>query len=290
MNEDRKKEPSERFNTIMSAGNDEDESTPKPQSKPESNPQSKSPLDQLPRAKKSVEPPKPAPKAAEQTPSSSPVLPKREKHIPPEQELPPRAVTHEMPRREKYLRALWTLTSVISMIVNIVVIVVVVVMLWAYRDIRLPEGVDITMVNKLLSGLYSNFEKLDRASIITDITVDDQIPLDITVPVRTTTQITLSESVSIPDAQVVINTGGLNINSTARVTLPAGTPLTVNLDFVLPVQDTVPVQLTVPVNIPMAETELHDPFVGLQEVVKPLYCLVEPAAASSISGEPICVK
>jgi hypothetical protein len=146
------------------------------------------------------------------------------------------------------------------------------------------------MLNDLLSGLYTNFELMDEASIETVIIVEDQIPLAITVPVETTTQITLSETVNIPDAQVVINTGGLNINSTARVTLPAGTPLTVKLDFDLPVQDTVPVRLEVPVNIPLADTELHTPFVGLQQVVKPLYCLVEPEAASSITGEPVCVE
>jgi hypothetical protein len=157
-----------------------------------------------------------------------------------------------MPRQEKLLRALWTMTSLISMAVNVVAIIVIIVMIWAYRDIKLPEEINITMVNKLLSGLYSNFEKMDRATIETVIPVDAQIPLDIIVPVQTTTQITLSETVNIPNAQVVINTGGLNINSTARVTLPAGTPLTVNLNF-----------------------------------VQPLYCLVDPSA-SNLDGQVIC--
>jgi hypothetical protein len=195
--------------------------------------------------------------------------------------------TQDMPRGEKLLRALWTMTSLISMVVNVVVIIVLIILLWAYRDIKLPEGVDITMVNELLSGLYSNFEKMDRATIETVIPVDAQIPLDITVPVQTTTQITLSETVSIPNAQVVINTGGLNINSTARVTLPAGTPLMVNLNFDLPVRDTIPVHLEVPVNIPMADTELHEPFVGLQDVVRPLQCLVDPNA-TNLDAQLIC--
>jgi hypothetical protein len=195
--------------------------------------------------------------------------------------------TTDMPRREKLLRALWTMASAISMMVNVVVLIFLVIAFWAYREIRVPEGLDATMVNKLLSGLYSNFEKMDRATISTVIPVDAQIPLDIIVPVQTTTQITLSETVNIPNAQVVINTGGLNINSTARVSLPAGTPLTVNLNFDLPVQDTIPVHLDVPVNIPMAETELHEPFVGLQDVVRPLYCLVDPNA-TGIDTQLIC--
>ena len=128
---------------------------------------------------------------------------------------------------------------------------------------------------------------MDRATIETVIPVDAQIPLDITVPVQTRTQITLSETVNIPNAQVVINTGGLNINSTARVTLPAGTPLMVDLNFNLPVRDTIPIHLEVPVSIPMANTELHEPFVGLQDVVRPLYCLVDPNA-TGLDTQLIC--
>ena len=166
-------------------------------------------------------------------------------------------------------------------------IIILVIGYWAYRDINVPEGVDISILNNLLSGLHTNFEKLDRATIKTVIPVDAQIPLDITVPVQRTTQITLSETVSIPNARVVINTGGLNINSTASVTLPAGTPLTVNLNFDLPVQTTIPVHLDVPVNIPMADTELHEPFVGLQQVVEPIYCFVDPNALN-LNGQLIC--
>ena len=306
MNDDRKREPSERLNTILSAGNEESEdSPPKPQSQPESKPQSKSLLDQLPHAKKPAAPPEPVPEATVRPPSLQPALPKKEKQVPPEQESAPPAATQEMPRREKFLRTLWTVASAISMTVTLVVCIALVGIVWMIRDFKPPENlslssvnlenvdlesIDVMMVNDLLSGLYTNFEKMDRATIDTVIAVDAPIPLDINVPVQKTTLITLAESVNIPNAQVVINTGGLNINSTARVTLPAGTPLMVNLNFDLPVQDTIDVHLDVPVKIPMADTELHEPFVGLQDVVRPLYCLVEPAAASSITGEPVCAE
>ncbi|MGB7875931.1 MAG: hypothetical protein WBL25_16230 [Anaerolineales bacterium] len=307
MEEDRNQEPGKRMRNIFSSNDDEANAQFQPKSEPESEQplqaqsQSRSPLDKLPRLK-------PSPQLPQQTESEE-TLPEPETPVSsvpleklPQSQLPSQQTmrktdtqkqavspqpTPEMPRREKFLRALWTMTSVISMIVNIVLIIVLVIMFWAYRDIKMPEDVDITMVNKLLSGLYSNFEKMDRASIKTVIPVDAQIPLDIIVPVQTTTQITLSETVNIPNAQVVINTGGLNINSTARVTLPAGTPLTVNLNFDLPVRDTIPVHLEVPVNIPMAETELHEPFVGLQEVVQPIYCFVDPNA-SNLDGQLIC--
>ena len=309
MNEDRNQEPGERMRNIFSSNDDDANAQFQPKSapelQPESKPQSRSILDQLPKMQPAPQTPAEIDleKAASQPePQVSSValnkLPQKEQleqpsEKPPVQQLEEQArvvvssETKDMPRGEKFLRALWTIASVFSMILNIVLIIILVVAFWAYRDIRLPEGFDITIANKLLGGLYSNFEKLDRATIKTVIPVDAQIPLDISVPVQTTTQITLADSVVIPNAQVVINTGGLNINSNARVTLPAGTPLSVNLNFTLPVQTSIPVHLDVPVNIPMTETELHEPFVGLQDVVRPLYCLVDPKA-SNLDRQLIC--
>jgi hypothetical protein len=296
MDEDRNNEPGERLKNILAADKEDENASLK------SLPQTQSPLEKLPRLKPVEQMPPQVDVKGDMPKPAMPVSPANLGNLPtskqpvqsvqqPVQQTSKQAATsqttQDMPRQEKLLRALWTMTSLISMAVNVVAIIVIIVMIWAYRDIKLPEEINITMVNKLLSGLYSNFEKMDRATIETVIPVDAQIPLDIIVPVQTTTQITLSETVNIPNAQVVINTGGLNINSTARVTLPAGTPLTVNLNFDLPVQDTIPVHLDVPVKIPMAETELHEPFVGLQDVVQPLYCLVDPSA-SNLDGQVIC--
>lgn len=301
MDEDRNKEPRERLRNIL-ADNDDEELSPQAEPKPELQPQlneqpktpDESPIAKLPRLKSTEQTPpatpQPAPtQAVTPTPKATPppaATNKLPKSKPPAEKAVAPA-TQEMSRREKLLRALWTITSVISMAVNVVVIIVLVVAFWAYRSIKLPDSIDPTIANKLLGGLYSNFEKMDRATIRTVIPVDAQIPLDITVPVQTTTQITLADTVEIPNAQVVINTGGLNINSTARVTLPAGTPLNVNLNFDLPVQNTIPIHLDVPVNIPMSATELHEPFVGLQDVVRPLYCLVDPKA-TNLDAQLIC--
>ena len=292
MDEDRNQEPRERLRSILSSNDEEISAQPQPKSQPQSQPQS--PLAQLPHLERPVEVSPPAGTKTVSKPKAT-VLPVVKSKLPQSKQPAQQTITQavaskskqDMPRLEKFLRALWTLASLISMIVNIVVIIVIIVAFWAYRDIKLPEGVDVTMLNKLLGGLYSNFEKLDRATIRTTIPVDAQIPLDISVPVQTTTQITLADSVVIPNAQVVINTGGLNINSNARVTLPAGTPLNVNLNFDLPVQTSIPIHLDVPVNIPMAETELHEPFVGLQDVVQPVYCLVDPNA-TSLDAKLIC--
>lgn len=183
----------------------------------------------------------------------------------------------------KFLPAFWTVASVISMIVNVVLIVILLIVLQTLGAIRLTAN---DQVSGLLGGLYTNFVKMDEATIIRDVPVNTTIPLNITVPVKATTQITLAQDVTIPNAHVKITSGNLTINDNASVTLPANTPLMVNLDFPLNVQDNIPINITVPVNIPLRETQLHEPFVGLQKVVEPYYCLVEPNAI--VNGVNIC--
>ena len=189
------------------------------------------------------------------------------------------------PRRSRYkfMPAFWTIASVISLTVNIILIIILLITFQMLSAILTTTDDKIT---GLLGGLYTNFVKMDQATIAANIPVDATVPLNIVVPVQATTRITLAESVVIPNAHVRINTGGLSIDADAVVTLPADTALTVNLDFPLNVQDSIPVHLDVPVNIPLDQTELHEPFVGLQQVVKPWYCLIEPSAM--VDGGEVC--
>jgi len=195
-----------------------------------------------------------------------------------------------VPQPTRLLRAFWTFTGVLSLIVNIVLIVILLVALRLLGALQLTAN---DQFSGVLGGLYLNFVKMDEATISTNIPVNAAIPLDIVVPVKTTTRIVLADATTINNAHVVINTGGVDIDADAIVTLPAGTPLNVILDFPLPVktdpnnnQIQVPISLNVPVNIPLKDTQLHDPFVGLQDVVKPYYCIVEPNAVWN--GIQIC--
>ncbi len=177
--------------------------------------------------------------------------------------------------RYKFMPAFWTVTGVLSLVVNGILLAILLTLLQVLGKTPFQAN---DQFAGLLGGLYVNFVKMDEASIIADVPVNTTIPLNIVVPVKTTTRITLADATIIPNAHVVINTGGIEIDADAIVTLPAGTPLNITLDFPLTVQDSIPIQLNVPVNIPLRNTQLHDPFVGLQQVVKPYYCLVEPNA------------
>jgi len=140
----------------------------------------------------------------------------------------------------------------------------------------------------LLGGLYQNFVKMDAASIKTSIHVEKEIPVQFNLNVSGPSDVTLSRDVVITGALVTVNTGGLNINNArANIVLPEGTVLPIFIqNLVVPVDQKVMAVLDVPVNIPLNQTELHDPFVGLQKVVEPYYCLLQPNTV--VNGVNVC--
>jgi len=215
-------------------------------------------------------------------------LPKARPVTSPSQPPPPEPQPEPRPQRpslfQRYAPAFWTVTGILSLVVNGVLIAVVIYLLSSMANLQLTASD--TGAN-ILSGLYTNFEKMDRASIISTIPVDAQIPLSLNVPIQKTTMITLASDTVIQSARVRISTATLNIDAPAQVTLPAGTTLEVGLDLALSVQDNVPVHLEVPVNIPLSRTQLHEPFTGLQDVLRPFYCLIEPNA-TNLDGLPVC--
>ncbi len=181
-----------------------------------------------------------------------------------------------------YLPAFWTIASVISLLFNVVLLVVLIGVL---RNLGSLDAA--SLGSGILGGLYSNFERMDQAHIKSTIPIQTNIPLDLTVPVQTTTGITLAKAVSIPGAHVTINTALFNIDAPANVTLPAGTSMDVTMSFALPVKADVPIALSVPVDIPLQTTDLHPALVGLQDTIRPVYCMVAPQA-KSLNGETIC--
>jgi hypothetical protein len=187
-------------------------------------------------------------------------------------------------RNFKFLPAFWTIASVLSLTVNVILIVILLIL---FQMLGTIQNTADDKASGLLGGLYDNFVRMDQATISRTIPVDANIPLDIVVPVLTTTTIRLAGDTPIYPAHVFIDTGEVVIDAPqTRVTLPAGTELRVTLDFQLNVKNTIPIHLDVPVNIPLRETQLHEPFVGLQQVVEPWYCLLEPNAM--INGLQVC--
>lgn len=160
--------------------------------------------------------------------------------------------------------AFWTTTSVFSLIVNIVLLVVLILV---GRELF---SIKALLSDQLIGGLATNFALMDQAKITTNVVVQDTIPVQFTLPVSQKTTVVLTKDTEITGARVNLSTGGLSItNAPANIVLPAGTPLKIQLEMDIPVDASVPVSLNVPVDIPLNQTELHEPFVGLQNVVAP---------------------
>jgi hypothetical protein len=170
----------------------------------------------------------------------------------------------------KTLPAFWTVASAVSLLVNIVLIVALILL---GRELFVLKAL---VGDKLIGGLYENFIFMDQAHIKTDISVTDTIPISFTLPISQDTVVVLTQNTAINGANVRINTGGMAINSAANIVLPAGTNLPVHLELNIPVTTTVPIKINVPVDIPLQQTELHKPFIGLQQVVAPFYNLLQP--------------
>lgn len=244
-----------------------------------------SPISRLPRGAGGATPKKEAPLQADE-PKKSLVAQK-----PAKQKQAPKATADKTNYSgNKFLPTFWTVASVISMLVNVGVVIALVIVIQVLGGTRAALSFAQSQANGLLGGLHENFVKMDEASIKTTIHVEKDIPVQFTLNVSGNTNVTLTQDVSISGALVTVNTGGLNINNArANIVLPAGTILPIFIDnLVVPVDKTVPAILDVPVDIPLNETDLHIPFVGLQKVVEPYYCLLQSEVI--VGGVNVCAN
>ncbi len=178
-------------------------------------------------------------------------------------------------RKLKIGPAFWTVTGILSLITNAVLIAILLIVIQTLGKIQLTAG-DATV--GIVSGLYDNFDKMKNAHIVTTIPVVlTDVPVNFVLGYSTDTEVVLTTDVPI-QANVSINAGIININGPANIVLQQGTRLPVHLDLQIPVQTTVDINQQLLVDIPIASTELSVHFQGLQDTIKPIYCLLEPNA------------
>ncbi len=187
--------------------------------------------------------------------------------------------------------AFWTTASLFSMGVNLVLVVVLVLLG------RQLFSLKALVSDQLVGGLHQNFVKMDEAHIRTNIQVSDTIQVNDTIPVvfdlplNTQTQVVLTQDTPINNATIYLNGMPVPLD----LVLKQGTPLNIALNLTVPVNQTVPVVLDVPVNlnvpvdIALQDTELHEPFVGLQSVVAPYQSLLSDLPATW-EETPVCAE
>jgi hypothetical protein len=193
---------------------------------------------------------------------------------------------------ERYRRAFWNVTSWLGLAIDIVMIAVIIMMFVYIRrlNVKLNELLGMSsMPLETVSGLYTNFEKMNNAHIITTIDYRTDIPVQFDLQINQQTEVVLSQDLRINGAHVTMSTGGLEISSAANIILPAGTRLPITLSLNVPVDKLISVNLKVPVDIPLATSDLGPAFTGLMDVLEPLYCLLDPNAVDSL-GVSVCEK
>jgi hypothetical protein len=201
-------------------------------------------------------------------------------------QISPRPAPSAKDGKYKFGPPFWTIASIFSITVNVILVIFLIVVMTSIGKFNMGSALNIG--NSVLGGLYTNFEKMDRAHITSTIPVQTTIPVKFDLQLNQQTNVVLSQDVTINNARVTVNTGGLNItNALTTIVLPQGTTLPIVLNLTVPVDTTVPVVLNVNVDIPLNQTQLHEPFSGLQDVVKPYYCMISPNALN-LNGQPVC--
>jgi len=186
---------------------------------------------------------------------------------------PNRAMDHKLLWQGRIGPAFWTVASILSLAVNVILLVLLILLGRNLFDIK-------GLINhQLIGGLYYNFLLMDQARIKTSVQVEDTIqvedsmPVVFDLPLEQDTTVVLTKETPIKNATIYLNGQPVPID----IVLREGTPLSIHLDLTVPVNQTipvsldVPVNLTVPVEIPLNETDLHRPFIGLQNVISPFY-------------------
>lgn len=174
-------------------------------------------------------------------------------------------------RRTGYWEAYKNIAIIFSFTVNLVLVIVLLLLV---SSIMFPAKTDV--VEPMLDNLQGAVNALDDATIVRTISINEQVPVNFTLPLKQSTTVVLSEDVKLErPAQFIFPTGGGYIQGTVILTLPAGQELPILLDMDVPVNNQIPVQFPVDVTIPLKETELNQVVIELNSVLGPVRDLLD---------------
>ena len=174
-------------------------------------------------------------------------------------------------RRTSFWEAFKNLAIVFSFTVNLILVIVLLLLV---QSVTFPTKTDV--VEPMLDNLQGAVNALDDATIVRTISIDEQVPVNFTLPLKQSTTVVLSRDVEINrPAQFVFPAGGGYIQGNVILTLPAGQELPILLDMDVPVNNQIPVQFPVEVTIPLRETELNRVVIELNSVLGPVRDLLD---------------
>lgn len=130
-----------------------------------------------------------------------------------------------------------------------------------------------TIALPLVGGLHQSFVEMDDATIVRTIPVNASVPVSFSLPIEQSTVVTLTQPIVVP-VTIQLPILGTTVTGNAPITLPAGTPLQIQLNTEVPVETSIPINLAVEAVIPIRETQLHAPFLRLQNLIRPYFELM----------------
>ncbi len=158
---------------------------------------------------------------------------------------------------------------IFSFIVNLVLVIVLLVLLTLLLPIKN------SVVVPLLTNLDTAFAHLGDAHIQDTISINQQVPVNFTLPLQTdTTVVTVGDVPLNVPATFSLGQFG-QINGMVSLKLPAGTVLPIRLDLQVPVNEQITVAFDQPIDIHLGKRGL-EPVVGeLRGVVSPYIKLMD---------------
>ena len=175
------------------------------------------------------------------------------------------------------LPGLWKAMIITSFVINIILIAVLIgagYFFWSWRSKIASTTVGVQgFAHDNVAELRDVVQQLQAAHIKTTIPLNQPLPLKglgVVVPLHQEPTVTLVDAVplNLEGADIDLGAGNRLRAQNISLVLPAGTPLKIKLDMMIPLDDvTIPIKLDVPVDIAMNDTELAPQFRRLGNVV-----------------------
>jgi len=175
------------------------------------------------------------------------------------------------------LPRLWKAMIITSFVVNMILMAVLIgagYFYWQWKAQIASTTVGVQgFAHDNVAELRDVVQQLQAAHIKTTIPLNQPLPLKglgVVVPLHQEPAVTLVDDVplDLTGADIDLGAGNRLHAQNIRIVLPAGTPLKIKLDMLIPLDDvTIPIKLDVPVDIAMANTELAPQFRRLGNVV-----------------------
>jgi hypothetical protein len=175
------------------------------------------------------------------------------------------------------LPRLWKAMIITSFVVNMILMAVLIgtgYFYWRWKAEIAATTVGVQgFAHDNVAELRDVVQQLQAAHIRTTIALNQPLPLKglgVVVPLHQEPTVTLVDAVplNLEGADIDLGAGNRLRAQNISLVLPAGTPLKIKLDMMIPLDDvTIPIKLDVPVDIAMNDTELAPQFRRLGNVV-----------------------